>query len=407
MLLSRFYLPTKRSAAKQDSLNAYLLSKAGYINQAAAGVYALLPLATRTTQKIEAVIRSEMTNLGGSEAVFSALQPKSIWEKSGRWQDANFRQIVYFDEKAEMTFGATHEEPMAIAIKESVQSYRDLPILLYQFQTKFRKELRAKSGLLRGREFRMKDLYSFHRDQTSHREFYEQAAEAYLRIFQKLGLEAYRVKAGGGVFTDLLTDEFQVICSSGEDEILVNHQTKTGYNREIEAQLKTKEKNDFERVKAIEVGNIFSLGTKYSAPFDLSFLNRSGQKELVVMGSYGIGVTRLLGTLAELYNDEHGLKLPHQVAPFDVYLIDLTDSDYGAQLEIELTKKGFDVLFDDREEGAGAKMVDADLIGLPFRLLYSQKTAQEGKVEVKERASGHVELVTREKLASFLGRKLS
>jgi prolyl-tRNA synthetase len=402
MKFSEFYAPTKRDAAKQDSVNAYLLAKAGYISQVAAGVYALLPLAVRSLQKIEQVVREEMNSIGGNEVVFSALQPKSTWEKSGRWDDENFRQIVYIDQDADMTFGATHEEPMSIAVKEKVQSYRDLPVILYQFQTKFRKELRAKSGLLRGREFRMKDLYSFHFDNDSHHEFYESAAAAYLRVFKRLGLDAYRVKASGGVFSKEYSDEFQVICPTGEDEILVNHKTKTGFNKEVEADISVAEKDKLERVKAIEVGNIFHLGSKYSDAFDLKYLNKDGVRKSIVMGSYGIGITRLLGTIAELFHDQNGLVLPKQVAPFQVYLIDLTNSKDGVGLYNTLTKAGFEVLFDDRELPAGAKFVEADLIGIPVRLVLSPKTKAENAVELKERSSDTSTVVSLKEVSKAL-----
>src|SRR3989344_3297445 len=406
MKLSNFYTKTRRSMAAQDSTNAYLLEKAGFISQVAAGVYAFLPMAVRSMQKIEAIIREEMNATGGSEVVFSALQPKTTWEKSGRWDDKNFRQIVYMDPEADMTFGATHEEPMTIAVKQGVQSYRDLPVILYQFQTKFRKELRAKSGLLRGREFRMKDLYSFHPDESSHHKFYEEAANAYLRTFKRLGLDAYRVKASGGVFGKELSDEFQVLCETGEDEVLVDHKTKTGFNREGEDQLKASEIKKLERVKAIEVGNIFHLGTKYADAFDLKYLDASGARQSVWMGSYGIGISRLLGTLAELNNDEHGLILPHQVSPFEVVVIDLTDSKTGLKIHDKLEKSGREVLLDDRDEPAGTKLVDADLIGYPIRLVYSSKTAQDGKIEIKERANSKVTIVNIEDIVKSVQKLL-
>lgn len=402
MKFSQFYAPTKRDAAKQDSMNAYLLSKGGYISQVAAGVYALLPLAVRSLHKIEQVVREEMNAIGGNEVVFSALQPKATWEKSGRWDDENFRQIIYFDEKAEMTFGATHEEPMTIAVKEKVQSYRDLPVILYQFQTKFRKELRAKSGLLRGREFRMKDLYSFHPEESSHDEFYEAAATAYLKVFNRLGLDAYRVKATGGVFSKEYSDEFQVICSTGEDEILVDHTNKTGFNKEIEADLSKEEIAKLERVKSIEVGNIFHLGTKYADAFDLKYLNKDGVRKSIVMGSYGIGITRLLGTLAEVFNDENGLILPKEVAPFQIYLIDLTNSKDGEQLYQQLTNKGYDVLFDDRELPAGSKFVEADLIGIPVRVVISPKTKADNAVEIKLRTEEKATILPQKDLTASL-----
>lgn len=407
MKYSKLYIPTKKSIAKTDSINAHLLTRAGFISQVAAGVYALLPLAVRSIHKIEQIVREEMNAIGGNEVSFTALQPKSTWEQSGRWEDENFRQIVYMDQDVDMTFGATHEEPMAMVIKESVQSYRDLPVLLYQFQTKFRKELRAKSGLLRGREFRMKDLYSFHPDEKSHQEFYEICAKAYGKVFERIGLDAYRIKAAGGIFSHEFSDEFQVICPTGEDEILVNYFEKTGFNKEVEDQIPDGEKDKLERVKSIEVGNIFHLGTKYADAFELEYLDQKGERRKVYMGSYGIGITRLLGTLAEIYNDEDGLKLPRQVAPFDVEIIDLTDSGEGEKLEKELETAGYEVLLDDRDTSTGAKLVDADLIGAPIRLVYSPKTAAENTVEVKIRDSGEVTKVNRAELIGTIGKSLS
>lgn len=408
MRRSQFYIPTRRDVARQESINAYLLTKAGYISQVAAGAYALLPLAVRSIHKIEQIIRQEMDAIGGSEVVFTALQPRETWEKSGRWADPSFQQIVYRDDEAGMTFGATHEEPMTLIVKEKVQSYRDLPVILYQFQTKFRKELRPKSGLLRGREFRMKDLYSFHVSEKEHTTFYEKAAKAYTKAFDRLGLDSYRVKASGGVFSDEFSDEFQVICPTGEDEVWLNHKTKTGFNNEVEGSMTADQKKGFEQVRAVEVGNIFHLGTKYPDAFDFKYLSADGSRQPIWMGSYGIGITRLLGVLAELNNDEFGLKLPAQVAPFQVTLLDLTtEGKTGEQLYLSLAKAGYEVLYDDREEPAGSKLVEADLIGVPIRLVYSQKTAQEGKVEVKDRRTGEVLLVPIEEVVGKIAKILT
>jgi len=398
MRRSQLYAPTKKTTAKSESINAYLLTKAGFVSQVAAGVYALLPLALRVAQKIEAIIREEMNALGANETVFSALQPKQTWEASGRWQDPHFRQIIYFDPEAGMTFGATHEEPMVLAIKESVQSYRDLPVLLYQFQTKFRKELRAKSGLLRGREFRMKDLYSFHATPEDHQQFYEESAAAYARVFSRLGLETYRIKASGGIFSQEYSDEFQVICNTGEDEILANHTTKTGFNKEVEAEVSAEEKKDLERVRSIEVGNIFHLGTKYTDAFDVKYLDNAGALQPIYMGSYGIGVSRVLGTLAEIYNDEHGLKWPTAVAPFQIYLADLTQEGKAEALYQRLSSAGYDILWDERAVSAGEKLVDADLMGVPVRLVVSDKTEAAGQVELKDRSTGAVVLLGQDEL---------
>lgn len=394
MRLSQYYIPTKRDVSKADSINAYLLDKAGYVQQVASGLYNLLPLGLKTVSKIEQIIREEMNAIGGSEVQFSALQPVGTWKRSGRWDDDNFRSIVYQDESVDMTFGATHEEPMVIAVKEKVQSYRDLPVTLYQFQTKFRKELRAKSGLLRGREFKMKDLYSFHPTVEAHNEFYEQVAGAYTKIFKRLGLESYRVKASGGVFSKEYSDEFQVICPTGEDEILVDRSSYTGFNKEVEADLPVEQLKSLERVKAIEVGNIFHLGSKYSDAFNLTFLDQDGKRQPVVMGSYGIGVTRLLGTIAELYNDEHGLLLPLQLSPFAVYLADL--NNLGESVYNKLCDAGIEVLWDDRSVPAGAKLVDADLTGFPFRVVTSDKAGD--KVELRRRGANKTELISVEEL---------
>ncbi len=404
MRYSQFFTHTKRTVAKQDSINAYLLDKAGYVSQVAAGVYAMLPLGLRSIQKIEQIVREEMNAIGASELSLSALQLRSTWEKAGRWNSPDFRSILYYDPEADMALAPTHEEPMTELVKDAVQSYRDLPVLTYQFQTKFRKELRAKSGLLRGREFRMKDLYSFHPDEEAHNQFYEQCAAAYLKIFERMGLDAYRTKASGGMFTEQFSDEFQVICPTGEDEILVDRKAKIGFNQEVEDQIPAGKKEKLERVHAIEVGNIFHYGTKYAKAFDLQYLTKTGERKLAVTGAYGIGISRLLGTLAEIYHDENGLKLPRAVAPFEIYLIDLTDGQKGTELYNMLVKANYEVLYDDRDGPAGAKMVDADLIGLPIRLVYSTKTAADSEVELKVRATGEVKRIKLDDLLPHLGK---
>ncbi len=407
MKYSQFYAPTKKDVAKTDSINAYLLTKAGYVSQVAAGVYALLPLGLRSIKKIEQIVREEMDAIGGNEVSFTALQSEKLWQDSGRWDDENFRSILYKDQESGMTLAPTHEEPMVVAVKEAIQSYRDLPVLLYQFQTKFRKELRPKSGLLRGREFRMKDLYSFHLNDEDHQKFYEIIAGAYTKSYDRIGLESYRVKASGGFFTKQFSDEFQVICETGEDEILVNHDKKTGYNKEVEDQIPASEKDKLERVKGIEVGNIFHLETKYSKPLGLEVLDEKGERQTVIMGSYGIGISRLLGTLAEVFNDENGLKMPKQVAPFHIYIIDMTDTGKGEELAELLEKEGYEVLLDDRETSNGGKMVDADLLGMPIRLVYSKKTAEADSIEVKVRETGEVSLVKEKDLLNHLKKLLS
>jgi prolyl-tRNA synthetase len=247
----------------------------------------------------------------------------------------------------------------------------------------------------------MKDLYSFHTDKESHNKFYEIVAEAYLRVFSRMSLEAYRIKASGGIFSGGFSDEFQVVCETGEDEVLANKETRTGYNTEVEDRIPVSERAGLERLRTIEIGNIFHLGSKYTDAFGVNYLDKDGKIQPVIMGSYGIGITRLLGTLAEIYNDERGLILPATVAPFQIHLIDMTGSERGEVLYKELTDNGFEVLFDDRETGIGEKLVDADLIGLPIRLIHSPKTAATESVELKFRNNADVELI---KLSGLIDR---
>lgn len=407
MRYSQLFIKTKRDEVKQESASAYLLNKAGYAAQASAGVFSLLPLGLRSIEKITQIIREEMNAIGATELHLPSMQTKELWQKSGRWDDKAMREILYTDADGEVCFAPTHEEQVTELVRPFVQSYRDLPILLYQFQTKFRRELRPRSGMLRGREFLMKDLYSFHSDSESHNQFYETVAEAYQKVFKRLGLETYRVKASGGIFGKEYSDEFQVLSEAGEDEILVNRSLLTGYNTEVENDLTEGQKKGFERVKAIEVGNIFHLSSKYADALELKYSDVDGKQQSVVMGSYGIGITRLLATLTEVYHDEHGLKLPAQVAPFQVYLIDLTNGQVGEKLEKELSEAGIEVLYDDRTVSAGEKFIDADLIGMPIRLVYSTKTAAENAVELKLRSDSQTELVKLPELTSKIKHLLS
>jgi len=407
MRLSHYFAPTRRDLAKQDSVNAHLLLKAGYIAQVAAGVFTLLPLGWRVTRKIEQIIREEMEAIGANELLMSSLQPRSIWEATGRWQDPSLREVLYVEENQESCFAPTHEELSAWHLASVVQSWRDLPIALFQFQTKFRREKRPRSGILRGREFLMKDLYSFHVNQEDHDRFYEQVARAYQKAFTRMGLETVRTKASGGFFSRDFSDEFQVVCPTGEDEIYYDKDSLTGYNKEVINQIEETKRAKLERVRAIEVGNIFKLGTKFSQPLGLMYADDKGERHPVVMGSYGIGITRTLGAIAEVHNDKDGLKWPLSVAPFAVYLIDLTDSSEGEKIEKELTKAGIEVLFDDRSVAAGVKLVDSDLFGVPVRLVISPKTVSEKKVEWKDRLTGKVELVERVDIVKKLAESLS
>lgn len=400
------FLPTKRGVSQKESVGANFLEKAGFVRQTSAGVYALLPLALRSIKKIEQIVREEMLRLGASELILPSLQTKRLWQQSGRWEDRAMKDILFRDNEEAYCFAPTHEEQITYLIREQIKSYRDLPLSVFQFQTKFRRELRPRSGLLRGREFIMKDLYSFHPDFESHQQFYDEVALSYDRVFNRLGLKTYRVKASGGVFGREFSDEFQVISEAGEDEILINEHDQSGFNSEIEDTVPKKDRAKLKRVRSIEVGNIFHLGTKYAEAYDLVYQKPDGSSDPVVMGSYGIGITRLLATLAEIYRDNDGLKLPWQVAPFTVQLIDLTGGKIGESLERQLEENSIEVLFDDRDESAGVKLVDADLIGLPLRLVYSARISQEGKVEVRRRKDGQVKTLPKEELVTYIKKSL-
>lgn len=407
MRLSNLFHRSKRQASKQDSIGSYLLDRAGYVSQASSGVYNLLPLGNIVVNKIENIIRSEMNKLGASEVYLPSLQTKKLWKTAGRWDDRAMREILFLDSNEEYCFAPTHEELMTQIAKETVSSYRDLPILLYQFQTKFRRELRARAGLLRGREFKMKDLYSFHATKEEHLEFYEQAANAYIKSFTRLGLDAVRTKASGGVFGKEYSDEFQVILPQGEDQILLDKSENIAYNCELEKEIDPKKLATLERLKGIEVGNIFHLGIKYSEAFNLTYADKQGNQKPVVMGSYGIGVTRLLGTLAELFNDQHGLIFPFSVAPFQVYVADLTSSGEGQEIVSELEKANVEVLYDDRPVPNGEKLIESDLLGIPIRVVISDKLITDHSVEIKIRKTGETEILKKDNFVAEILKKIN
>jgi len=406
MKQSQLFTRTRREAPKDEvAKNAQLLIRAGYIHKEMAGVYSFLPLGLRTLNKIVGIIREEMNAIGGQELHLTALQDKKTWEASGRWDDAVVDN--WFKTKlkngSEVGLGFTHEEPLTNIMKDQVRSFRDLPIAAYQFQTKFRNEERAKSGILRGREFLMKDLYSFNVDEKAHQEFYEKAASAYIKVYERLGIgsQTYKTFAAGGSFSKY-SHEFQTVCDAGEDTIYVNEAKKMAINKEVFNDEVLKElgvsKSDFVEKKAIEVGNIFTLGTRFSDALGLNYKDAEGKSKPVFMGSYGIGPGRAMGTIAELWSDEKGLVWPEAVAPFAVHLVAIFDKDGAVKkaaddLYEKFTKKGIEVLYDDRDAGAGEKLNDADLIGIPKRILVSSKTLANDSAEVQERKTGKVEMV--------------
>lgn len=405
MRQSQLFTKTRKEAPKDEvSKNAQLLTRAGYVHKELAGVYSYLPLGLRVLRKIIQVIREEMDAIGGQEIAMTALQDKKIWEKTDRWDDAKVDNWfkTEFKSGGETGLGITHEEPLTRIMTQFVSSYRDLPTYAYQFQNKFRNELRAKSGIMRGKEFMMKDLYSFSRDEEQHLDFYNRARQAYVKIFERMGMggKTYITFASGGIFSDF-SEEFQTLSEAGEDIIYVDEKKKIAVNKEVLTDDNLKklglQRHDLVEKKSIEVGNIFHLGTKFSDPLGLSYKDEDGKTRPVIMGSYGLGPTRLMGAIVEVFADSKGLVWPEAVAPFQVHLIVLNDAAGQARatadsLYASLNKKGVEVLYDDRDVSAGEKFSDADLIGIPWRYVVSEKTLKEDAVEVKDRATGKVEM---------------
>jgi len=406
MRQSHLFTKTRKEAPKDEvSKNAELLIRAGYVYKEMAGVYAYLPLGLRVMDKIIGIIREEMNAIGGQEVSLTALQQKETWEPTDQWDDT--KVDVWFKTKlkngTELGLSVTHEAALTKLMKDFISSYRNLPVYIYQFQTKFRNEARAKSGIMRSREFIMKDLYSFSRDEKEHAVFYEKAKQAYIRIFDRLGLGAttYVTFASGGMFSKF-SHEFQTISDAGEDIIYVNEAKKVAINKEVfnDEVLKdlAMKKENFVEKKAVEVGNIFNLGTRFSDALALKYKDEEGKLKSVVMGSYGIGPGRVMGTIVETFADGKGIVWPEAVAPFAVHLVALYDEagtvkKAADELYEKLTKKGVEVLYDDRDASAGEKFGDADLIGLPKRYIISAKTLANGEIEVKDRATGKVEMV--------------
>lgn len=402
MRYSKLFPKTIKEAPRDEvAVNAKYLLRGGFIDKLMAGSYTLLPLGKRVEQKIEQIIREEMNETGAQELLMPLLHPKSIWNETGRWDKADEVMYKLKKEDREYALSFTHEEIFLDLIRKHASTYRDLPIKAYHFSTKFRSELRAKSGILRGREFLMKDLYSVHTSAEDLDKYYDEVRSAYLKTFERLGLRALVVEAAGGVFTDSITHEFQVLCETGEDEIIYCPGGDFAQNVEI-CKVKEGKQCDLghgplKRAKTIEVGNIFRFGTSYSEKMNASFTDRDGSKRFVYLGSYGIGVTRLIGTLVEVFHDDRGIIWPKEVTPFDVHLVHVEDpgtEPRARQTYEKLTNSGIEVLWDDRENvSAGKKFADADLIGIPIRLVVSAKVG-EGKVEWKERGSDKVKIVS-------------
>lgn len=422
MKQSQLFTKTRKEAPSDEvSKNAELLIRGGYIYKEMAGAYALLPLGLRVVNKIINIIREEMNAIGGQEISMTALQRKELWEKSGRWSDDVvdnwFKTNLKSDADAdgargkEVGLGFTHEEPIANMLEQFVSSYKDLPFSVYQFQTKFRNEKRARSGIMRTREFIMKDLYSFSEDEKQHEEFYEKAKKAYQSIFKRAGIGhlTYLTFASGGVFSKF-SHEFQTITSAGEDIIYVDENkgiaiNKEVYTDEVIASLGLT-KDSLVENKAVEVGNIFTLGTKFSEP-DLTFQDEKGEKKPVFMGSYGIGPARLMGTVVEVLSDDKGIIWPAAIAPFQIHLLSLGEDPEvlkeATRVYDELSVKGIEVLFDDRAGiMAGEKFADSDLLGIPMRAVVSARSMKEGGIEIKSRTEEKGKIASIEEIVAML-----
>lgn len=413
MLYSKLFGKTKKGENKKyESVNQELLIKAGYIDQVASGIYTLLPLGKKVIAKIENIIKEELNNIGAQEILMPSLHPKIYWEKTNRWMSVDVLFKIKSQYQQEYALGPTHEEIVTPLAKKFIKTYKDLPLSLYHITAKFRDEPRPKSGILRGREFGMKDLYSFHTDSNDLKKYYHLVLKTYLKIFERLGFREVKItEASGGSFTKKFSHEFNVLTESGEVDLFYCDKCNFAQNEEI-AKVKENDicpqcqKGKIKKGKAIEIGNIFDLGTRFSSSFDLYFKDKDGQKKPVVMGCYGIGTTRILGALVEIYHDDKGIIWPENVAPFKVHLVglDLKDKEIlkkNFNLYQRLSSLKIEVLFDDRENvSAGEKFTDADLIGIPIRLVISKKTGD--KIEIKKRGEKQIKLVNFEELIKIL-----
>lgn len=380
----------KENPKDEKSINAQLLIRAGFIDKLGAGIYSYLPLGLMVIENIKNIVREEMNKIGGQEILMPSLHPKENWEVTGRWGVEEMYKIK--DEN--LGLGWTHEEIITPLVKKYATAF---PKYIYQIQTKFRNEPRAKSGILRCREFLMKDLYSFHTSEDDLNDYYEKVKEAYFKIYDRCGLKekTFLTVASGGEFSSSISHEFQTITESGEDDIYTCKNCGCSFNKEIFDSKCDCGSTEFEEKKSIEVGNIFKLGEKYSKPFNM---------DNIVMGCYGIGITRVMGAIVEVFNDDVGIIWPKEVAPFNVHLLGL-DTDAN-EIYNDLQKNGIKVLYDDRNKSAGEKLNDCDLIGIPIRIILSKKTLEKNCVEIKRRNEDKLELVEIKKLIEFIKNEL-
>lgn len=418
MRQSQLFTKTQKQAPKDEkSVNAQLLIRAGFIYKEMAGVYTYLPLGLRVLKKIQGIVREEMNKISGQEILMTVFQPKNLWQETNRWSEGVGKEIMYKCKGVgkEVGLGPTHEEMLTDIVRHYVKSYEDLPFYPYQIQTKFRKELRARSGLLRGREFDMKDLYSFHSSEEDFKKYYKKVTQSYFKIFKRCGLKTILTEASGAGFTKEYTHEFQVLNSGGEDTIIYCSKKDFAQNKEI-TKFKPGQKcpqcrEKLKQGKSIEVGNIFPLKTKYSKAMNAYFIDKNGKRKLIIMGCYGLGPSRVMGTIVEIHNDKNGLIWPEQVAPFQIHLIPIEINSKvkkaSEKIYNDLQKAGIEVLYDDRKQNTvGEKFVESDLIGIPYRLVVSEKTLKKNCIEIRKRNQKKIKLIKKDLINSYISKYL-
>jgi prolyl-tRNA synthetase len=421
MKYSQMFAKTLKTApSTADTANHRLLVQAGFVRQVMAGVYTYLPLGLRVLNKISKIVREEMDPIGGQEVLMPMLHPSALWKQTGGWDKIDVLFKIKSRTGKDYAMSQSNEETVTPLAKEWIHSAKDMPLAIYHINWKFRDELRSKSGIMRGREFLMKDMYSFHATQDDFDKFYAKAKVAYMNVYKRLGLVAKATEASGGAFTEKVSYEFEVLTDAGEAPVLycdkcdycVNVDDIKTYKLGDECPICKKDK--LKSAMASEVGNVFDLGQKYSKAFDLTFIDESGEKKYPIMGCYGIGISRTMGVIVEKFNDERGIMWPASIAPYTVHLVSLNTNDESVIKRADeiyelLTKAGVEVLYDERTEvGAGQKLGEADMIGCPVRAVISSKTLLRSselragtageQVEVKMRNEKDAKLVSVEEL---------
>lgn len=409
MRQSQLFTKTTKTAPKDEvSKNASLLIRAGYVYKVMAGVYAYTPLGLRVLENIKQIVREEMNAIGGQELIMTNLQRKDTWEGTGRWSDEAVD--VWFKTRlqdgTELGLAWSHEEAIMEMMQHHVKSYKDLPVSVYQFQTKLRNELRAKSGIMRGREFVMKDMYSLHATQTDMDQYYDRVIQAYKQIYHRLGIgdETHVTFASGGAFTKF-SHEFQTLCDAGEDILYVNADKTIAVNEEVLDDASTElsvDKATLVPMKSAEVGNIFKFGTEKSDRMHITYTDAEGKQQPIYLASYGIGITRVMGVIVEKMADSKGLVWPKGIAPYAVHLLSLGANEAANKLYVELGNAGIEVLYDDRDASAGEKFADSDLLGIPTRIVMGKRLLESGRIEIKERTSDTVKEVAVQEAVAYL-----